>query len=141
MPDLSWYGLQGSSLADEATEPGKAPAHQSAARCPQPSGNIGSEQTRALIPVALPDQEPAQASKPDAHAPAGIHPESPEWLQRNIDALGQKFQAIALPAGSQLLGKQVAFALLESYTHRTTAGQKLTMTPGLHVGRCGRQCS
>lgn len=68
------------------------------------------------------------------------HPASPAWLADSIQSLQQKFKVSRAEIGTQvepaMLGKQIAFALLDSYEHTTAAGLTFLLQPGLHAGRC-----
>lgn len=63
-------------------------------------------------------------------------PDAPDWLPQAIGALQREAMFdTALCCNASLVGRHVAFALLEPFDHTDAAGQALRIQPGLHTGR------
>ena len=101
------------------------------------------------------EQLKCSAGQPDQHLPLLlqrckqnhlVHPDCPLWLDGAIQKLQQKYRVPCTPVAHvhvaphptdchALLGRRVAFALLEDYVHRAGGGRQFILQPGLHVGR------
>lgn len=91
------------------------------------------------VHLPSPNNVDTASSKAAGTSVSNTHPECPTWMSAQIEGMCQKIEVVpctnGLPSGKELLGKQIGFAVLESYVHKTSTGRQFTVQPGLHVGR------
>ena len=159
---LNWHPHQAGQAAEQLPQhlaqqlPGHRGAvppamHQTASRTcapfnlAQPTPNITDQQNAEPLqdPHSHQQQLPdgirtAEVQIPEEEIPEA-HPDSPAWLADSIQSLQQYFRVSKAEISSQdesaMLGKQIAFALLDRYVLTTAAGLDFLLQPGLHAGR------